>query len=66
MAPNVPPPITPTAPAQIVVELEAAEWEGYLSDDNKQRFWGFGPVGGPYGVPGPMIRVMVGDTVELH
>ena len=65
-APNVPPPITRTAPANVIVELEAAEWEGKLSDDNNYKFWGFGPVGGPYTAPGPMIRVMVGDTVEIH
>ncbi|TLY25356.1 MAG: nitrite reductase, copper-containing [Nitrospirae bacterium] len=45
-APNVPPPITRTAPANIVVELEAHEWVGNLSDDNKYKFWGFGPAGG--------------------
>jgi len=65
-APNVPPPITRTAPANIVVELEAHEWVGNLSDDNKYKFWGFGPAGGTGTVPGPMIRVMVGDTVEIH
>src|SRR5438552_4683193 len=65
-APNVPPPITRTAPANIVVELEAHEWVGNLSDDNKYKFWGFGAAGGTGTVPGPMIRVMVGDTVEIH
>jgi nitrite reductase (NO-forming) len=49
-----------------VVELEAHEWVGNLSDDNKYKFWGFGPAGGAGTVPGPMIRVMVGDTVEIH
>jgi len=65
-APNVPPPITRTAPANVLVELEAHEWVGNLSDDNKYKFWGFGPAGGTGTVPGPMIRVMVGDTVEIH
>ena len=60
-APNVPPPITRTQPANIVVHLEANEWEGALSDDNNYQFWGFNK-----SVPGPMIRVMVGDTVEIH
>ena len=60
-APNVPPPITRTTPANILVELEAAEWGGELSDDNKYKFWGLNGT-----VPGPMIRVMVGDTVEVH
>ena len=54
-APNVPPPITRTAPANVVVELEAHEWVGNLSDDNKYKFWGFGSAGGAT-APGPMIR----------
>jgi len=60
-APNVPPPITRTQPATVVVNLEASEWVGPLSDDNNYEFWGFNKT-----VPGPMIRVMLGDTVEIH
>ncbi len=60
-APNVPPPITRTQPATVLVNLEANEWVAPLSDDNKYEFWGFNK-----SVPGPMIRVMVGDTVEVH
>jgi nitrite reductase (NO-forming) len=60
-APNVPPPITRTQPATVLVELEANEWVGPLSDDNNYEFWGFNK-----SVPGPMIRVMVGDTVEIR
>ena len=60
-APNVPPPITRTQPAHVIVEMEASEWVGRLSDDNSYKFWGFNGT-----VPGPMIRVMVGDTVEIH
>ncbi len=60
-APNVPPPITRTQPATVVVNLEANEWVGPLSDDNNYEFWGFNKT-----VPGPMIRVMVGDTVEIR
>ncbi|HSQ92027.1 MAG TPA: hypothetical protein VLM19_07630, partial [Nitrospiraceae bacterium] len=40
-APNVPPPIKRTEPANITVLLEANEWVGDLSDDNKYEFWGF-------------------------
>ena len=65
-APNVPPPITRTVPATVIVELEAHEWVGKLSDDNNYNFWGFGSAGAAGTVPGPMIRVMVGDTVEIH
>ena len=60
-APNVPPPITRNQPANVIVDLEASEWVGRLSDDNNYKFWGFNGT-----VPGPMIRVMVGDTVEIH
>ena len=60
-APNVPPPITRSQPAYVTVDLEASEWVGRLSDDNNYKFWGFNGT-----VPGPMIRVMVGDTVEVH
>lgn len=65
-APNVPPPITRTTPAHVIVELEASEWVGRLSDDNNYKFWGLGAQGATGTVPGPMIRVMVGDTVEIH
>ena len=60
-APNVPPPITRHEAANVIVELEAGEWVGKLSDDNNYKFWGFNGT-----VPGPMVRVMVGDTVEIH
>src|SRR4029079_829699 len=60
-APTVPPPITRTTPAHVIVELEATEFVGRLSDDNNYKFWGFNGT-----VPGPMIRVMVGDTVEIR
>ena len=40
-APNVPPPITRKEPANVMVELEAHEWVGKLSDDNNYKFWGF-------------------------
>jgi nitrite reductase (NO-forming) len=60
-APNVPTPITRTQPATVVVNLEASEWVGPISDDNNYEFWGINGM-----VPGPMIRVMVGDTVEVH
>jgi nitrite reductase (NO-forming) len=60
-APNVPAPITRQKPARVVVKLEAKEFVGPLSGDKRYRFWSFNGT-----VPGPMIRVRVGDTVELH
>lgn len=60
-APNVPLPITRTISARVVVKLEAKEFVGTLAEGVKYRFWSFNGT-----VPGPMIRVRVGDTVELH
>jgi len=60
-APNVPPPTNRTAPAHVVVKLEAREYVGPLAGGVKYKFWSFNGT-----VPGPMIRVREGDTVELH
>jgi len=60
-APNVPPPITRNQAATVLVDLEATEFVGKISDDNNYKFWGFNGT-----VPGPMVRVMVGDTVEIN
>lgn len=59
--PNVPPPITRTTPAKVVVELEVIEKPGLIADGVEYTFWTFGGT-----VPGGFIRVRVGDTVELH
>ncbi len=60
-APNVPPPITRSTPARVLVELEAKEFVGTLAEGVQYKFWSFNGT-----VPAPMIRVRVGDTVELH
>ncbi len=60
-APNVPAPIARTRPAHVVVQLEAKEFVGTLANGIEYEFWSFNGT-----VPGPMIRVRVGDTVELH
>lgn len=60
-APQVPPPITRNNPAVVVVDLEAIEKRGKLSDGVEYEFWTFNG-----GVPGPFIRLRVGDTVEMH
>jgi nitrite reductase (NO-forming) len=59
--PEVPAPITRKQPAKVVVNVEAKEYVGTLTDDVQYKFWSFNGT-----VPGPMIRVRVGDTVELH
>ncbi len=60
-APNVPPPITRTTPAKVIVKMEVRETVGDLSEGVKYTFWTFGGE-----VPGQFIRVREGDTVEFH
>ncbi|MFC4353037.1 copper-containing nitrite reductase [Fodinicurvata halophila] len=57
---NVPAPIERSEPATVQVELETIELEAHLSNNSTFRFWTFNGT-----VPGPMIRVRVGDTVEV-
>ena len=58
---DIPPPITRTSPETVRVELEAVELEARLDSQSVYRFWTFNRR-----VPGPFIRVRVGDTVEVH
>ena len=60
-APNVPPLIDRTLPETVVVKLEAREFLGPFAEGKQYKFWGYNGK-----VPGPMIRVRLGDTVELH
>ena len=59
--PEVPAPIARKKPAKVVVNIEAKEYVGTLADGVQYKFWSFNGT-----VPGPMIRVRQGDTVELH
>jgi nitrite reductase (NO-forming) len=58
---DVPEPIGDRGPETIVVNLEAQEVTGQLADGVTYDYYTFGGK-----VPAPMIRVRVGDTVELH
>jgi copper-containing nitrite reductase len=66
-APEVPPPITRRQPATVVVNLTAESELSLLGTDPQThgeihfRFWSFNEH-----VPGPFIRVRVGDTLEVH
>ena len=60
-APKVPPPIKRSKSAKVVVNFEAKEYTGTLADGVQYGFWSFGGT-----VPGPMVRVRVGDTIEFH
>lgn len=58
---DIPPPITRREPATVRVELETIEVEARLGDKSSFQFWTFNGR-----VPGPFVRVRVGDTVEVH
>lgn len=60
-APEVPPPIKRKSPARVKVDLETKEITMKLSDGVDYNFWTFGGT-----VPGPMIRIRVGDYVEFN
>lgn len=59
---DVPPPVGNRSPATVKVELAATEIVGELDSANHTtyRYWTFNGK-----VPGPMIRVRQGDTVEV-
>lgn len=58
---DVPPPIGDRGPMHHVVELTAIEVDGILTDGTTYRYMTFDGT-----VPGPMLRMRVGDTMELH
>jgi nitrite reductase (NO-forming) len=58
---EVPPPIGKRTPTRVRVELETREVVGRLDDGATYRYWTFNGK-----VPGPFIRVRVGDAVEVH
>ncbi|MGH6720073.1 MAG: copper-containing nitrite reductase [Alphaproteobacteria bacterium] len=57
---NLPPPIGERLPQHVRVELEAIELAGQLADGTTYTYWTFNGT-----VPGPFLRVRVGDTVEV-
>jgi nitrite reductase (NO-forming) len=59
--PNVPAPIHRDHPARVIVRLETQEVIKEIADGVRYTFWTFNG-----SVPGPMIRVRQGDTVEMH
>ncbi len=58
--PQVPPPVARKGPALVKVELETVEKRARLADGVEYDYWTFNGT-----VPGPLIRVREGDTVEL-
>ncbi len=57
---DLPPPLTGSEPKLHRVRIQAKELDGTLADGTTYRYWTFDGT-----VPGPMLRVRVGDTVEL-
>lgn len=57
---DVPPPITRTEPTLVEITLTFKELTAELADGTTYTFWTFDGT-----VPGPMLRVMEGDTVKV-
>lgn len=58
---DLPGPIGQRAPKVVKVDLETVELVGKLDNGTTYTYWTFGSK-----VPGPFVRVRVGDTVEVH
>src|SRR5689334_23094565 len=58
---DLPPPITRREPQKVRVDLETIEVTARLDEKATYSFWTFNGR-----VPGPFVRVRVGDTVEVH
>ena len=60
-APVVAPPITRTEPAYVKFDLETQKVVARMADGVAYEYWTFNGT-----VPGPMLRVREGDTVEIN
>ncbi|MEK6752970.1 MAG: copper-containing nitrite reductase [Chloroflexota bacterium] len=58
---DLPAPLAVREPTTVVVNLEAIEVEGQLADGTTFTYWTFNGA-----VPGPFVRVRIGDTIEVH
>jgi nitrite reductase (NO-forming) len=58
---DLPPPLTNASPRHHVVDLKTTEVIGRLADGTSYTYWTFNGR-----VPGPFLRVRVGDTVEVN
>ena len=58
---DLPPPVGKRDPQRVKVDLETVEITGKLADGATYRYWTFNQK-----VPGPFVRVRVGDTVEVR
>ena len=60
-AADLPGPLARRGPATVKVDLETVEVTGQLADGSTYRYWTFNRK-----VPGPFVRVRVGDTVDVR
>lgn len=58
---DLPPPIESRPPRVVRVDLETVEVQGQLDAKTTYTYWTFN-----HKVPGPFVRVKVGDQVEVH
>lgn len=58
---DLPGPLNRNTPETVRVDLETVEVEARLADGASYKFWTFNGK-----LPGPFLRVRVGDTVEVH
>ena len=58
---DLPPPIGVRQPEHVQINLETMEVTGQLNEGTTYHYWTFNGQ-----VPGPFVRVRVGDTVEVH
>jgi nitrite reductase (NO-forming) len=58
---ELPAPIGRRGPQRLSIELETTEVKGQLADGTTYNYWTFNGQ-----VPGPMLRVRVGDTVDVR
>jgi nitrite reductase (NO-forming) len=58
---DLPPPLAARGPQKVLIKLETVEVMGKLDDGTTFRYWTFDGK-----VPGPFLRVRVGDTVEVR
>jgi len=58
---DLPPPIAKREPQTVRVDLLSVEVEGRLAEGTTFGYWTFNCK-----VPGPFIRVRVGDTIDIH
>jgi nitrite reductase (NO-forming) len=58
---DLPPPVSKRDPQTVHIDLLAAEVEGRLAEGTTFGYWTFNGK-----VPGPFLRVRVGDTIDIH